>query len=160
MPRSSSRPRSRSRSPRTRKPSRSDSRKPERGRKDSRRRSPSRRRRSPSRRRSRSRRRSPRKVKYDLNQWGIEGSVVDLRNGFGFIRPTDGTGDGRDLYFHAKTCSCNYNDLKVGDKVVYEIEQDQKRDRPNAKNVRLNGKSDKRSRSKSRSRSRNRSRSR
>merc|ERR1712217_929368 len=110
---------------------------------------------------SRSRRRSrtpPKKDKHDLNQWGTEGKVVEMRNGFGFIRPVEGTGDGRDLYFHASGCSCSYNELQIGNAVVYEIVQDQKRDRPCAKNVKLSSKNDKRSRSRQRSKSRSRSR--
>jgi len=50
---------------------------------------------------------------------------------FGFITPEDGS---KDIFFHATSLSgVEYADLKVGDKVNFEIEQSEKG--PRAANV-------------------------
>jgi len=90
----------------------------------------------------------------NLGSWGSSGKIVDMKAGFGFIRPNEGQVDGRDLYFHATGCAkgCSYNELRVNDEVVYDVAVDDKRNQSTAKNVKLaNGG---RSRSRSRSRSR------
>lgn len=82
----------------------------------------------------------------------MSGKIVDMKAGFGFIRPNEGQVDGRDLYFHATGCAkgCSYNELRVNDEVVYNVAVDERRNQSTAKDVKLaNG-----GRSRSRSRSR------
>lgn len=67
----------------------------------------------------------------------FSGKIVKVRDrGFGFIQPDGGTGD---IYFHAtglKTRS-EFDQLKVGDRVIYEVDASQ--DRPRAVNVQRPG---------------------
>merc|ERR1712216_668741 len=141
---------SRSPSRRRRKDSRSPSRRRDRGRrKDSRSR-------SPPRRRPRSRGRAPAKGDTDLKAWGNKGTIVDLKSGFGFIRPHAGQVDGRDLYFHATGCAkgTSYNELHVNDEVFYEVGIDDRRKQSTAIQVKLASGGRDGSKSKSRSGSR------
>jgi len=75
---------------------------------------------------SRSRSRG-RDKKSSLEEWGTDGTVVDLRkSGFGFIRPSSGKVNNQDLYFHAKECDKNspFDELRLDDEVTYEVAHD------------------------------------
>jgi CspA family cold shock protein len=63
-----------------------------------------------------------------------EGTIARLTDrGFGFIAQD---GEAKDLFFHANELSgVDYNDLKEGDKVTFEIADGPKG--PNAMNVKL-----------------------
>jgi len=62
-----------------------------------------------------------------------QGTIARLTDrGFGFITPEDG--DGKDLFFHSNELQgVEFNDLKEGDKVTFEIGESPKG--PNATNV-------------------------
>lgn len=64
----------------------------------------------------------------------ITGSIKILKNGFGFITPEDG---GKDVFFHLSALQggVEFNSLREGDKVTFEIEQSEKG--PKAANVQL-----------------------
>mmetsp|Transcript_121297 Transcript_121297/g.213877 ORF Transcript_121297/g.213877 Transcript_121297/m.213877 type:complete len:157 (+) Transcript_121297:76-546(+) len=111
--------------------------------------------RSPPRRRGRDDGRKGGGGDINLESWGNEGTIVDMKSGFGFIRPKSGQVDGRDLYFHATGCArgTSYNELRVNDEVTYDVAVDDRRNQSTAKNVKLtNERKDSRSRSPSRRR--------
>ncbi len=47
------------------------------------------------------------------------GKIQTLREGFGFITPTDGAGNL--FFFHASVLNADFNELRVGDEVTYKI---------------------------------------
>ena len=53
--------------------------------------------------------------------------------GFGFIRPTDG---GADVFVHVRAL-LNRDELKVGEKVSFEIVDDERSGKPRADKVRV-----------------------
>ena len=61
--------------------------------------------------------------------------------GFGFIRPSSGQVGGSDLYFHAKECDRDspFDELREGDKVAYQVAQDDRNGKMMAVNVRMLG---------------------
>lgn len=48
-----------------------------------------------------------------------QGKIQALREGFGFITPNDGSGNL--FFFHASVLNADFNELRVGDEVVYKI---------------------------------------
>mmetsp|Transcript_108423 Transcript_108423/g.203502 ORF Transcript_108423/g.203502 Transcript_108423/m.203502 type:complete len:147 (+) Transcript_108423:58-498(+) len=123
-------------------------------------RSPSRRRRSPPRRSRRdSRSRSPPRRGNDrrdrdgkgggenknekpgrpLPEWGTDGAIQELKvGGIGFIRPTKGRVDDKDLFFHKSSVkNGHFDDLAIGDAVTYEAALDESKNKPFARNVYL-----------------------
>ena len=64
----------------------------------------------------------------------MEGTIKTLTGkGFGFIARE---GEVKDLFFHANDLTgLTFNDIKVGDKVTFDVEEGQKG--PAAKNVKL-----------------------
>lgn len=49
----------------------------------------------------------------------MTGVIKRMKEGYGFISPTDG---GKDVFFHANDCANhNFNDLKEGDNVNFEM---------------------------------------
>eukprot|EP00931_Biecheleriopsis_adriatica_P011900 TRINITY_DN112998_c0_g1_i1.p1 TRINITY_DN112998_c0_g1~~TRINITY_DN112998_c0_g1_i1.p1 ORF type:complete len:133 (-),score=28.30 TRINITY_DN112998_c0_g1_i1:111-509(-) len=123
--------------------------------------------RSPPRksRRDRSRSRSGgRDKKPSLDEWGSDGTIVDLRkSGFGFIRPSTGKVNNMDLYFHAKECDKNspFDEMRLDDEVSYEVAYDDRNGKAMAVKVSMKeggGSKKKSSRKDSRSRSDSRDR--
>lgn len=52
------------------------------------------------------------------------GIVDNLKDGYGFIKPSDGTNN---LFFHySEVIDCDFNDLAEGDKVTYKIGKNEK----------------------------------
>merc|ERR1719491_1265894 len=76
----------------------------------------------------------------DLKAWGTEGTIVGLQqSGFGFIRPSTGKVDDKDLHFHCTACSRDspFDQLQRDDKVSYEVELDDRRNQPTATKVQI-----------------------
>eukprot|EP00747_Dinoflagellata_sp_TGD_P114812 gnl/TRDRNA2_/TRDRNA2_172007_c0_seq6.p1 gnl/TRDRNA2_/TRDRNA2_172007_c0~~gnl/TRDRNA2_/TRDRNA2_172007_c0_seq6.p1 ORF type:complete len:146 (+),score=8.17 gnl/TRDRNA2_/TRDRNA2_172007_c0_seq6:90-527(+) len=100
--------------------------------------------------------------------WGNEGTIMQLKSsGFGFIRPNggqvdDGNGRAGDLYFHAKECSRDtpFADMQVNDLVSYVPSEDDRTGKWMATKVTIVGGGKKKSRKDSRGRSDSRRRSR
>ncbi len=63
----------------------------------------------------------------------MTGQIVRIKEqGFGFIKPEDGS---KDVFFHAQSLiDVSFDDLKEGDKVTFDVEQGPKG--PAATNVR------------------------
>ncbi|MCF7846703.1 MAG: cold shock domain-containing protein [Candidatus Gracilibacteria bacterium] len=63
----------------------------------------------------------------------MKGSIKNLLNGFGFITPEDGD---KDIFFHSNDLEgLDFDSLKVGDVVTFDIGQSEKG--PKAENVAL-----------------------
>ncbi len=62
----------------------------------------------------------------------MKGTIREIKDrGFGFITPENG---GKDIFFHSTGCvGVQFNELKAGDVVSYEVEESEKG--PNAVNV-------------------------
>eukprot|EP00747_Dinoflagellata_sp_TGD_P114811 gnl/TRDRNA2_/TRDRNA2_172007_c0_seq5.p1 gnl/TRDRNA2_/TRDRNA2_172007_c0~~gnl/TRDRNA2_/TRDRNA2_172007_c0_seq5.p1 ORF type:complete len:144 (+),score=10.54 gnl/TRDRNA2_/TRDRNA2_172007_c0_seq5:90-521(+) len=98
--------------------------------------------------------------------WGNEGTIMQLKSsGFGFIRPNggqvdDGNGRAGDLYFHAKECSRDtpFDEMQVDDTVTYVPEKDDRSGKWMGTQVTLKGGGKKKSSRRDRSDSRRRSR--
>ena len=62
----------------------------------------------------------------------MKGIIREIKDrGFGFITPDGG---GKDIFFHSTGCvGVQFNDLKAGDAVTYEVEDSEKG--PTAVNV-------------------------
>lgn len=58
--------------------------------------------------------------------------------GFGFIEPEGGTVDGKDMFFHRKDVqgSVPFEQLRVGERVEYDLGRDERRGTAKADNVR------------------------
>lgn len=58
--------------------------------------------------------------------------------GFGFILPEDGSGNGKDLFFHRSDVqgTVPYERLQIGQPVEYDLGRDERRGTPKATNVR------------------------
>jgi len=50
---------------------------------------------------------------------GLSGKIQALREGFGFITPSDGSSNL--FFFHASVLNADFNELRVGDEVTYRI---------------------------------------
>ena len=58
--------------------------------------------------------------------------------GFGFIVPEHGTGDGKDMFFHRTDVqgSVSFEQLRVGERVEFDVSRDERRGTAKADNVR------------------------
>ena len=68
-----------------------------------------------------------------------EGTIKRLISdrGFGFIVPEGASADGKDLFFHRSDLrETNYDALREGQRVSYDLGKDERRGTPKATNVR------------------------
>jgi len=107
-------------------------------------RSPVQRQRKPTYSRSRSgsrgggRGRNKRGSSNNNDRQGVRGRVTRVSDrGFGFLRPDE---DGEDVYFHCSgLIGARFDDLDEGQEVEFDMEEQNDRDKPRAKNVRVIG---------------------
>mmetsp|Transcript_80014 Transcript_80014/g.203612 ORF Transcript_80014/g.203612 Transcript_80014/m.203612 type:complete len:173 (+) Transcript_80014:93-611(+) len=74
-----------------------------------------------------------------LPEWGTAGHIQELKNaGIGFVRPSTGKVEDKDLFFHKSALkNGDFDELAIGDEVTYEAYQDDSKGKAAARNVYL-----------------------
>merc|ERR1719235_1252754 len=72
-----------------------------------------------------------------MGREGLTGKVIKFDDrGFGFIQPDDG---GEDVFVHSSALPGGRGDLQPGDRVEFDIQYDDRRNKDRAQNVKMIG---------------------